>query len=87
MHDVAALNRRSACPTAKRQPLPVRAGRAAKPAGLEAGVFLAVSLVVGLAISVAILAAAGIAPIELAGELAGVFNGDSLRGVLVQAVA
>ena len=30
-------------------------------------------------------AAAGISPIELAGELAGVFNGDSLRAVLVQA--
>ena len=48
-------------------------------------VFLFASLAVGLAISVAILWAAGISPLELAGELAGVFNSDSLRAVLVQA--
>lgn len=47
--------------------------------------FLAASLAVGLAISVAILWVAGVAPLELAGELAGVFNSDSLRAVLVQA--
>jgi ABC-type uncharacterized transport system permease subunit len=48
-------------------------------------VFLFASLAVGLAISVGILWAAGISPIELAGELAGVFNSDSLHAVLVQA--
>jgi ABC-type uncharacterized transport system permease subunit len=48
-------------------------------------VFLFASLAVGLAISVAILWAAGISPLQLAGELAGVFNSDSLRAVLVQA--
>jgi ABC-type uncharacterized transport system permease subunit len=47
-------------------------------------VFLFASLAVGLAISVSILWAAGISPLELAGELAGVFNSDSLRAVLVQ---
>lgn len=43
------------------------------------------SLAVGLAISVAILAVAGISPIQLAFELAGVLNSTSLRGVLFQA--
>ncbi|MGD0421683.1 MAG: ABC transporter permease [Xanthobacteraceae bacterium] len=47
--------------------------------------FLAASLVIGLAISVTVLAVAGISPLQLAGELAGVFNADSLRAVLVQA--
>ena len=48
-------------------------------------VFVGGSLLVGLAISVAILAAAGIAPLTLASELAGVMTAESLRGVLVQA--
>jgi len=48
-------------------------------------VFAGGSLLVGLAISVAILAAAGIAPLTLASELAGVMTAESLRGVLVQA--
>ena len=43
------------------------------------------SLAIGLAISVLILDLAGIAPVELARELAGVFNADSLRAVLVRA--
>ena len=43
------------------------------------------SLAVGLAISVIILDIAGIAPLDLARELAGVFNADSLRSVLVRA--
>jgi simple sugar transport system permease protein len=86
MHDVAALSsasRATSMPQSShsrfvldvRQSLP----------GWKQSLFLAASLIVGLAISVAILWAAGIDPIELAGELAGVFNGDSLRGVLVQA--
>jgi general nucleoside transport system permease protein len=52
----------------------------AKQAGILAG-----SLAIGLIISVAILDLAGIAPLDLAGELAGVFNADSLRSVLVRA--
>jgi simple sugar transport system permease protein len=47
--------------------------------------FIGVSLAIGLAISVVILAVAGISPVELGGELIGVFNTDSLRSVLVQA--
>ena len=43
------------------------------------------SLVIGLAISVTILDVAGIAPLQLAQEMAGVFNADSLRQVLVRA--
>jgi simple sugar transport system permease protein len=48
-------------------------------------VFVGGSLILGLAISVAILAAAGIAPLTLASELAGVLTAENLRGVLVQA--
>jgi general nucleoside transport system permease protein len=51
-----------------------------KQAGILAG-----SLAIGLIISVAILDLAGIAPLDLARELAGVFNADSLRSVLVRA--
>src|SRR5258708_12781696 len=47
--------------------------------------FLGGSLAIGLAISVAILAVAGISPLQLASELAGVLNADSLRNTLVQA--
>jgi len=47
--------------------------------------FLAGSLAIGLAISVGVLAVAGIAPRTLIDELAGTFNADSLRAVLVQA--
>jgi simple sugar transport system permease protein len=46
--------------------------------------FLGGSLAAGLLISIVILYFAGISPLELAGELAGVANGDSLRNVLVQ---
>jgi ABC-type uncharacterized transport system permease subunit len=49
------------------------------------GGILAGSLAIGLVISVAILDLAGIAPLDLARELAGVFNADSLRSVLVRA--
>jgi general nucleoside transport system permease protein len=58
--------------------------RQSLPAWKQA-LFLGGSLAVGLAISVAVLAVAGISPIELGGELIGVFNADSLRAVLVQA--
>lgn len=47
--------------------------------------FLGGSLAIGLLISIIILAIAGISPGELAGELAGVVNADSLRNTLVQA--
>jgi general nucleoside transport system permease protein len=47
--------------------------------------FLAGSLAIGLAISVAALDIAGIPPLTLIDELAGTFNADSLRAVLVQA--
>jgi len=47
--------------------------------------FLGGSLALGLLVSLFILAFAGISPVELAGELAGVFNADSLRNTLVQA--
>jgi simple sugar transport system permease protein len=53
-------------------------------AGKQAA-FLGAFLFGGIAISVAILAAAGISPPQLATELAGVLNANSLRGVLVQA--
>jgi general nucleoside transport system permease protein len=86
MHDVAALtvvSRPTAPPKSSRSRF-VLDVRQSLPVWKQ-GLFLAVSLAVGLAISVAILWAAGISPIELATELAGVFNGDSLRAVLVQA--
>ncbi|WP_213770845.1 ABC transporter permease [Bradyrhizobium sp. dw_78] len=51
-----------------------------KQAGILAG-----SLAIGLFISVVILDIAGIAPFDLVRELAGVFNADSLRSVLVRA--
>src|SRR5882672_6044219 len=47
--------------------------------------FVGASLIFGLAISIAILAAAGIPPLTLASELAGVLTAENLRGVLVQA--
>jgi simple sugar transport system permease protein len=53
-------------------------------AGKQA-VFVGGSLLVGLAISVFILAVAGISPLTLGSELAGVLTAESLRGVLVQA--
>jgi ABC-type uncharacterized transport system permease subunit len=49
------------------------------------GGILAASLAIGLIISVVILDLAGIAPLDLARELAGVLNADSLRSVLVRA--
>jgi ABC-type uncharacterized transport system permease subunit len=84
MHDVAALNSGLARPT----PSPGRSRfvldmRHSLPTWKQA-LFLGGSLAIGLAISVAILAVAGIAPLQLANELAGVFNTTSLRGVLVQ---
>lgn len=47
--------------------------------------FVGSSLILGLAISVAILAVAGIPPLTLASELAGVLTAENLRGVLIQA--
>ena len=68
------------------QPLPLRSGRAAEPAGLEAErCFSAASLVVGLAISVAILWAAGISPLELAGSWPAFSTATACARVLVQA--
>jgi ABC-type uncharacterized transport system permease subunit len=86
MHDVSALNSVSQTP-AKARPNRSRFVldvRQSLPAWKQA-LFLTGSLAVGLTISVAILAVAGISPIELAGELVGVFNANSLRAVLVQA--
>jgi general nucleoside transport system permease protein len=86
MHDVSALGPET--PTSVRvNPNRVRLVldvRQSLPAWKQA-LFLGGSLAVGLAISVTVLAVAGISPIELGGELAGVFNADSLRAVLVQA--
>jgi general nucleoside transport system permease protein len=86
MHDVSALSPKAyisakASPNRLRLVLDVRQSL---PAWKQA-LFLSGSLAVGLAISVAVLAVAGISPLELAGELVGVFNADSLRAVLVQA--
>jgi general nucleoside transport system permease protein len=86
MHDAFALSQKayvSAKPGPNRLRL-VLDVRQSLPAWKQA-LFLGGSLTVGLAISVAVLAAAGISPLELAGELVGVFNADSLRAVLVQA--
>jgi general nucleoside transport system permease protein len=86
MHDVSALSPK-AYVSAKTSPNRLRLVldvRQSLPAWKQA-LFLSGSLAVGLAISVAILAVAGISPLELAGELVGVFNADSLRAVLVQA--
>jgi general nucleoside transport system permease protein len=86
MHDIAALN-----PTLAAPPTPghgrsrlVLDMRQRLPSWKQA-LFLGGSLLIGLAISVAILAVAGISPLQLAGELAGMTNATSLRGVLVQA--
>src|SRR5271168_255268 len=86
MHDVSTLSPETttsvkASPSRLRL---VRDVRQSLPAWKQA-LFLGGSLAVGLAISVAVLAVAGISPIELGGELIGVFNADSLRAVLVQA--
>lgn len=47
--------------------------------------FVGGSLIFGLAVSIAILAVAGIPPLTLASELAGVLTAENLRGVLIQA--
>ena len=86
MHDVSALSPK-AYVSAKTSPNRLRLVldvRQSLPAWKQA-LFLGGSLAVGLAISIAVLAVAGISPLELAGELVGVFNADSLRAVLVQA--
>jgi general nucleoside transport system permease protein len=86
MHDVSALSPQASI-GAKPNPNRLRLVldvRQSLPVWKQA-LFLGGSLAVGLAISVAVLAAAGISPIELGGELIGVFNADSLRAVLVQA--
>src|SRR5689334_10993197 len=91
MHDVAMIVRDD--PSSSQRPKPPRRrgiGRFTldirqtispwKQAWIIAG-----SLAIGLIISVVILDLAGIAPLDLARELAGVFNADSLRSVLVRA--
>ena len=85
MHDVAALKSTLAKPKpgAGRSRF-VLDMRQRLPAWKQA-LFLGSSLAIGLAISVAILAVAGIAPLQLASELASAFNTTSLRGVLIQA--
>jgi ABC-type uncharacterized transport system permease subunit len=86
MHDVSALSPEIRTST-KVNPNRVRLVldvRQSLPAWKQA-LFLGGSLAVGLTISVAVLAVAGISPIELGGELVGVFNAGSLRAVLVQA--
>src|ERR1700722_14121899 len=91
MHDVAMIVRENPPSSPAPKPSPRRGiGRftldmrqaisPAKQAGILAG-----SLANGPIISVAILALARIAPLDLAAELAGVFNADSLRSVLVRA--
>jgi simple sugar transport system permease protein len=86
MHDSSALSStgETTSPPAAGRSRFVLDVRQSLPAWKQS-LFLAVSLGLGLALSVAILWVAGISPIDLAGELAGVFNADSLRGVLVQA--
>jgi general nucleoside transport system permease protein len=86
MHDASALSPQARL-SAKANPNRLRLVldvRQSLPAWKQA-LFVGDSLLVGLAISVAILAVAGISPLELGGELIGVFNADSLRAVLVQA--
>jgi general nucleoside transport system permease protein len=86
MHDVSALSPQASI-SAKPNPNRLRLVldvRQSLPAWKQA-LFLGGSLAVGLAISVAVLAVAGISPVQLGGELVGVFNADSLRAVLVQA--
>jgi simple sugar transport system permease protein len=86
MHDLSSLNsirQKAPMPSANRSRF-VLDVRQSLPAWKQ-GVFLGASLAVGLAISIAILWSAGISPLELAGELAGVFNSESLHAVLVQA--
>jgi general nucleoside transport system permease protein len=93
MHDVSALSSARGSPAAPEAGgSPPRTGRSRlvldvrqSLPGWKQALFIAASLAVGLAISLLILWVAGISPVELAGELAGVFNGDSLRAVLVQA--
>src|SRR5260370_12630284 len=90
MHDVVTIVSEDPPPSPAPKPSPRRGiGRFTldirqtispwKQAGILAG-----SLAIGLIISVAILDFAGIAPLHLARELAGVFNADSLRSVLVR---
>ena len=88
MHD---LPRQAAAPlTAATAPASRRFGRITLDVRQDLSpwkqaVFVGGSLIAGLAISVAILAVAGIAPLTLASELAGVLTAESLRGVLIQA--
>ncbi|MCK9916516.1 ABC transporter permease [Microbacteriaceae bacterium K1510] len=84
MHDVTAMKAAPPQPAhAATRSRIVLDMRQSLPAWKQ-GLFLGGSLLVGLAISVAILAAAGISPLQLAGELAGAFNAESLRNILIQ---
>lgn len=91
MHDVAMIARENPAPSPTPKPSPRRGIgrftldiRQTISPGKQAGI-LAGSLAIGLIISIAILDVAGIAPLDLVNELAGVFNADSLRSVLVRA--
>lgn len=85
MHDVSAMKAAEPqSPSGTTRSRLVLDMRQSLPAWKQ-GLFLGGSLFVGLAISVVILAAAGIAPLQLAGEIVGAFNADSLRNILVQA--
>jgi len=83
MHDVSAMKAAAPEPAHAPRSRIVLDMRQSLPAWKQ-GLFLGGSLFVGLAISVAILAAAGISPLQLAGELAGAFNAESLRNILIQ---
>jgi simple sugar transport system permease protein len=85
MHDAAALNSGLADPKPSRGRSRLVLDMRQSLPSWKQGLFLGASLVTGLAISLAILAVAGISPLQLAGELAGMTNATSLRGVLVQA--
>ncbi len=86
MHDVAviAVEKQSAPPPRRRVGRFTLDMRQAISPWKQAGILIG-SLAAGLVISVVILDFAGIAPLALAEELAGVFNADSLSSVLVRA--
>ena len=86
MHDVSVMRSENRVP-APTHPARLRIVLDVRQSlsGWKQALFLAASLGVGLGISVAVLAVAGISPIQLAGELVGVFNAESLHAVLVQA--
>jgi general nucleoside transport system permease protein len=89
MHDVAMIERGKLSPSVPKPTSRSRIGRfnldvrqSISP-WKQAGI-LGCSLAFGLIVSMLILDLAGIAPLDLARELAGVFNANSLRSVLVR---